>query len=158
VEHEGQALPAGRPFLSERDPRIVAVPVDARPVQTLGLQVYPLAKNPFKFPEAVLVSRGGRYYGEVEFKLDPRTPDFVKMKSRLMSRVFGEFSPSAGDVVLSKTGELLGVMVNSEYCAVLTSLLPAPGGVLESYLTRDEMGRKFEAFRTQLNNLPASLQ
>lgn len=158
VDHDGQALSAGRPFLSERDPRIVAVPIDGRQVTALGLQVYPLAKNPFKFPEAVLVSRGGRYYGEVEFKLDPRTPDFVKMKSRLMSRVFGEFSPSAGDVVLSKTGELLGVMVNSEYCAVLTSLLPAPGGVLESYLTRDEMGRKFEAFRTQLNNLPAPLQ
>lgn len=158
VSRDGQAIPAGRPFLMDRDPRIVAVPVNAAPARELGLKIYPLAKNPFKFPEAVLVSRGGRYYGEVEFKLDPRTPEFVRMKNRLFSGVFGEFSPSAGDLVLSKTGELLGIMVNSDYCAVLQSLQAAPGGVFEAGLTRSDMGRKLEAFRTQVNRLPAPLQ
>jgi len=158
VSRDGLALPSGRPFLTGSDPRIVAVPVEAARVQELGLKTYPLAKTPFRFPEAVLLSRGGRYYGEVEFKLDPRTPDFVRMKNRLISRVFGEFSPSAGDLVLSKTGELLGVMVNNEYCAVLKDLQPAPGGVFESYLTREEMGRKLEAFRAKVNSLPSPLQ
>ena len=63
-----------------------------------SISVSSLAKSPFKFPEAVLVSRGGKYYGEVEFKLDTRTPSYVKMKTRFMSRLFGEFSPSAGDL------------------------------------------------------------
>ncbi|MBN8247778.1 MAG: hypothetical protein J0L84_10085, partial [Verrucomicrobia bacterium] len=107
---------------------------------------------------AVLFSRGGRRYGEVEFKLDPKTPEYVRMKNRLLSGVFGEFSPSAGDLVLSKTGELLGVMVNSDYCAVLKALQPAPGGVLEADLTRDAMGKRLEAFRAQLNLLPLGLQ
>ena len=69
-----------------------------------------------------------------------------------------EFSPSAGDLVLSKTGELLGVMVNNDYCAVLQTLEPAPGGILETWLTREEMGRKLEAFRAQVNSLPSPLQ
>ncbi|HRI11619.1 MAG TPA: hypothetical protein PLX89_01330 [Verrucomicrobiota bacterium] len=158
VSRNGQAIPAGRPFLTSSDPRIIAIPVDSARVQELGLKTYPLAKTPFKFPEAVLLSRGGRYYGEVEFKLDPRTPEFVRMKTRLMSRVFGEFSPSAGDLVLSKTGELLGVMVNDEYCAVLKRLQPAPGGVLEAGLSREQMGRMLEGFRARVNSLPAPLQ
>ncbi len=158
VTHGEQALPVGRPFLLSQDPRILGIPVTAAGMIEPGVTTYPLARNPFKFPEAVLISRGGRYYGEVEFKLDPRTPEFVRMKSRLFNRLFGEFSPSAGDLVLSKTGELLGVMVNSDYCAVLPNIEPAFGGVFEAGLSREEMGRKLEAFRAQLNRLPAALQ
>ncbi|MFO1459990.1 MAG: hypothetical protein U1G08_11320 [Verrucomicrobiota bacterium] len=158
VSRDGTALTSGRPYLASGDLRIVGVPVEGAQVQSLGLRAYPLAKNPYKFPEAVLLSRGGRKYGEVEFKLDPRMPEFVKMKNRLFSGVFGEFSPSAGDLVLSKTGELLGVMVNSDYCAVLRNLQPAPGGVFEAGLSREAMGKRLEAFRTQINNLPLPLQ
>ncbi|MBN8249610.1 MAG: hypothetical protein J0L84_19490, partial [Verrucomicrobia bacterium] len=53
VAREGRVLPSGRPFLSRADPRIVAVPVDAAQARTLGVRAYPLAKDPFKFPEAV---------------------------------------------------------------------------------------------------------
>jgi hypothetical protein len=34
--------------------------------------------------------------------------------------LFGDFAPVArGDLVLSKTGEFLGIMVNRDYCALL---------------------------------------
>lgn len=158
VAREGSVLPSGRPFLTSSDPRIIGVPVDAEAVEMSGIRSYPLARDPFKFPEAVLFSRGGRRYGEVEFKLDPRTPDYVRMKNRLFSGVFGEFSPTAGDLVLSKTGELLGVMVNSDYCVVMKGLQAAPGGVFEPGLSREAMGRKLEMFRTQVNRLPTPLQ
>ncbi|MEN9676412.1 MAG: hypothetical protein RIS76_2308 [Verrucomicrobiota bacterium] len=158
VSRDGKPLPAGRPYLTGSDPRIVAVAVDGAAARELGLRIYPLARDPFKFPEAMLLNRGGRRYGEVEFKLDPRTPDFVRMKNRLFSGVFGEFSPSAGDLVLSKTGELLGVMVNSDYCAVLKNFQPAPGGIFEAGLSREAMGKRLEAFKAQVNSLPSALQ
>lgn len=158
VGQGGRSLAAGRPYLSARDPRLVGVPVDPGQARAGGLRIYPLARNPFQFADAVLVSRGGKYYGEVEFRLDPQTPEFVRMKTQLFSRVFGEFSPSAGDLVLGRTGELLGVMVNGEYCVVLGGLRPAAGGVFEAGLGREEMGRKLELFRAQLNRLPPRLQ
>ena len=34
-------------------------------------------------------------------------------------------NPSSGDLVLSKSGELLGVMANSSYCAVIRNFDPA---------------------------------
>jgi len=111
-------------FLSA-DPRIVAVPVDPAQVKAIGAKVYQTALEPFKFPEAVLISNGGSGYGEVAFKLDPEEPSYVRMDNRLMKRLFGDFSTSSGDLVLSKTGELLGIMVNRDFCVLINNFLPA---------------------------------
>ncbi len=110
-------------FLSV-DPRVVAIPVDEAQAKALGVKIYPTALDPFKFPDAVLVSGGGKGYGEVGFKLDSSQPGYVRVDNRFFKRLFGDFAPSRGDLVLSKTGELLGIMVNSDYCAVVNNFLP----------------------------------
>jgi hypothetical protein len=56
--------------------------------------------------------------------LDQELPGYVRMDNRLLRRLFGDFSPSQGDLVLSKTGELLGVMVSSDLCALVDNFLP----------------------------------
>jgi len=101
------------------DPRVVVLPVEGGQASALGAKVYPLAGDPFRFPEAVLIDADGGGYGEVAFKLDPAEPGFVRVDNRLFKRLFGDFAPSRGDLVLSKSGELLGIMVNSDYCALL---------------------------------------
>lgn len=101
------------------DPRVVAIPVDAAQATALGSKVYTIAAEPFKFPEAVLISGGGEGYGEVAFKLDAAQPGYVRVDNRLLKRLFGTFAPSRGDLVLSKSGELLGIMVNRDYCVLV---------------------------------------
>jgi X-X-X-Leu-X-X-Gly heptad repeat protein len=110
-------------FLS-LDPRVVALPVDAMQVAALGVKVYRLAADPFKFPEAMLVSRSGSGYGEVPFKLDANEPGYVRMDSNLFKRLAGNFSPSRGDLVFSRSGDLIGLMASSNYCAIVSSFLP----------------------------------
>ncbi len=105
------------------DPRISAIPLTSDEAAELGGEVFYTTVTPFKFSEAVLIDEKGEYYGEVEFKLDANTPGYVKMQSRVFSRIFGDFSPSKGDLVLSKTGELLGLMVDSRYCVLVPHLL-----------------------------------
>lgn len=107
------------------DPRVVALPVEEAQVTALGGKVYPLATEPFKFPEAVLINGGGKGYGEVGFKLDASRPGFVRVDNRIFKRLFGDFAPSRGDLVFSKSGEILGIMVNSDYCAVIRNFTPA---------------------------------
>ncbi len=107
------------------DPRVVVLPVTAAQVAALGVKPYQIALEPFKFTDAVLISSGGAGYGEVPFKLDPTNPSYVRMDNRLVRRLFGDFSPSSGDLVMSKTGELLGIMVNSDYCALVNNFLPS---------------------------------
>ena len=116
-------------FLSE-DPRAVAVPIDASQVAAMGAKVYPLAKEPFKFPEAVLISGRSKGYGKVGFRLDADHPGYVKVDNHLFTRLFGDFAPSRGDLVFSQSGELLGIMVNSDYCALIRAF--APGAAIRT--------------------------
>ena len=141
------------------DPRVIVISVGAEQAAQLGVKPFNTTRLPTKFPEAVLVGKGGRYYGEVEFRLDPALPQYVKMKTKIMSRLFGEFSPSTGDLVFAKSGELLGIMVNREYCAVLNNFTTARDirlGV--KYAADDKTGPKLREMRQRLNRLPFPLQ
>lgn len=107
------------------DPRLVVAPIDASLAALMGAKIYPLAKEPFKFPEAVLVRADDGRYGETPFRIDMASASYVKLDNRIVTRLFGEISPKRGDLVFSKTGDLIGMMVNNEYCAVLGNFTPA---------------------------------
>lgn len=139
------------------DPRVVAIPVGQAQAEAVGAKIYQLASEPFKFPEAVLVSGGGKGYGEVGFKLDPTQPGFVRVDNRFFKRLFGDFAPSRGDLVLSKTGELLGIMVNRDYCVLLGDFTP-----VQTLKTGDVKDRRTGALLNSLyarvRSLPLKLQ
>ncbi|EDY85290.1 hypothetical protein VDG1235_4925 [Verrucomicrobiia bacterium DG1235] len=140
------------------DPRIVSISLTEAEAKRLGGKPYLTAIEPFKFAEAVLVNRQGDYYGEVEFKLDASTPGFVKMQTKIFSAIFGEFSPSTGDLVLSKTGELLGVMVNRRYCALVNNFVPISTLDLTQQLNTGELKETLEVLNGSLNGFPGPLQ
>jgi hypothetical protein len=144
-------------FLST-DFRIVAVPVDSAQVRELNVKVYQTALEPFKFPEAVLISNGGTGYGEVAFKLDPEEPNYVRMDNRLMKRLFGDFATSSGDLVLSKTGELLGIMVNHDYCVVINNFLPTKTIRTGDKIAEQHTGSTFDELYARLLSRPFKLQ
>ncbi len=116
---DNRAIAIPRIDFLKADPRAIGLPMSAELAKQLGVTVYNTALDPYRFPEAVLIGKDGRGYGEVPFKLDARNPGYVRMDTRFIRRVFGDFNPSRGDLVLSKTGELLGIMVNGDYCIVI---------------------------------------
>ena len=144
-------------FLS-LDPRIIVIPIDADLAARLGVKVYQTALEPFKFTEAMLVSSGGKGYGEVSFKLEAQTPQYVRMDNRLIKHLVGEFTPSAGDLVFSKTGELLGIMVNSNYCAVIDNFLPAKTIKTGDSVPGQRTGEILAVMVARLQGLPSRLQ
>ncbi|MBK1878421.1 hypothetical protein [Pelagicoccus mobilis] len=140
------------------DPRIAMISLTDAEAERLGGKAYLTALEPFKFPEAVLVNKQGDYYGEVEFKLDSDTPGFVKMQTKIFSSIFGEFSPSTGDLVLSKTGELLGIMVNRRYCALVNNFVPISTLDLTKTLDAGELKKTLRVLNGSLNNFPEPLR
>ena len=116
------------------DPRIIIAPIGppgSVPVKALGVEPFKLPdhkKNPraaFKYPKAFLMKKDGQNFGEVVFQRDLKNPDYVKMdKSFIRSTFMGEFNPTRGDLVFSQTGELLGIMANSQYCHLIKSVDP----------------------------------
>jgi hypothetical protein len=107
------------------DPRVVLIPVPAAEARALGCKVYHFSKDPYVFQDAVVVGTREDYYGECSFQIDVTTPQYLKMDHNSLKGLFGKFNPSSGDLVMSKTGELLGVMANSSYCAIIRNFEPA---------------------------------
>lgn len=140
------------------DPRVAVLPVTPAQQAALGVKAYPVALEPFKFTEALLIANGGTGYGEVPFKLDPSNPSYVRMDNRLVRRLFGDFSPSRGDLVLSKTGELLGIMVNSEYCALVNNFLPSQVIRTGDDLATRPTGKQLNDLSLRLRKLPLRIQ
>jgi hypothetical protein len=140
------------------DPRVVAIPVATAQAAALGLKIYTLANEPFKFPEAVLISGGGEGYGEVAFQLDAAQPGYVRVDNRLFKRLFGTFAPSRGDLVLSKTGELLGIMVNRDYCALVKDFTPRTTFRAGDDTTAESTGAVLDSLVARVKALPLGLQ
>ncbi len=140
------------------DPRVVVLPLDLAQATLLGARVYALAADPFKFPEAVLIDGEGRGYGEVGFKLDPTESNFVRVDNRLFKRVFGDFAPKRGDLVFAKTGELLGIMVNSDFCALLKDFTAAQTIRTGPDIRTQSTGALFDALIARVRAMPLKLQ
>lgn len=158
LSRSGESTKVSKMQFLALDPRIVSIPLSRTEADNLGGKPYLTALEPFKFPEAVLVNRQGDYYGEVEFKLDSDTPGFVKMQNKIFSAIFGEFSPSTGDLVLSKTGELLGVMVNRRYCALVNNFVPVATLDIDSQLNTGQLESVLSTLNGTLDVFPRPLQ
>jgi hypothetical protein len=142
----------------EADPRVVVIPVDARQVAALGAKVYPLAADPFKFPDAILISGGGNGYGELGFKIDSGHRGYVKVDNRIFKRLFGDFAPSRGDLVFSRSGELLGVMVNSDYCVLLGNFTPTATLAAGDDVTGQHTASLIDSLSARVMQMPIELQ
>lgn len=140
------------------DPRVLVAPLDEEAVRTLGVEPFPVSEDPAKFQDAVVLGSKEGYYGEVEFKLVPGLPRYLKMQRRPVGKIFGKFSPSRGDLAFSKQGELLGIMVNSQYCALVQSMPPARLVRLGRDIAQQHTSQIGAEVARRLQALPLSLQ
>ncbi|HVS50987.1 MAG TPA: hypothetical protein VHD62_01435 [Opitutaceae bacterium] len=154
----GNPVAAGAVQFLAQDPRIVVLPLQPAQAAALGAKIFPLAADPFKFPDAVLIDGGGRGYGEVGFKLDPTEAGFVRVDNRFFKRLFGDFAPKRGDYVFSKTGELLGIMVNNDYCAVLKDFSPLKSIEPGPDIRAQNTAALFDQLIARVHAMPLKLQ
>jgi hypothetical protein len=157
VSHGEHSVEAASLQFIPADPRIVALPIDAGQVAALGCKVYPLSQNPLRFSEAMLVSRGGEGYGESPFKLESAQASHVRMDNRFIKKLVGEFTPSRGDLVFSKSGDFLGIMASSSYCALVPAVVVSRSITLGD--TRAQITSKvLSEMEARLRSMPFSMQ
>jgi hypothetical protein len=140
------------------DPRVVLVAVNAADVRALGCKVYKISTDPYKFEDAVLIGAREGYYGECRFQIDLSTPQYVKLDRNFLKGLFGKFNPSSGDLVFSKNGELLGMMVNDTYCLVVHQLDPAATFQFGDDVRAQHTGETLARLYTIVNDMPFKLQ
>jgi hypothetical protein len=143
---------------SRADPRVVYLPVTHADAARLGGKVYRLSADPFKFQDAVLVGAQEGYYGECKFQIDVKTPDYVKLDRSFLKGLFGKFNPSRGDLVFSRTGELLGIMANDTYCMVVRNFDSQATFQLSQSMRAQYLADTLSRFYVAIQRLPLELQ
>ena len=141
-----------------QDPRVVMFPVSAADAQKLDRHVYRLSSDPYKFQDAVLVGANEGYYGQCSFQIDLNTPQYVKLDRSFLKGLFGKFNPSRGDLVFSRTGELLGIMVNNNYCLTLRGFATAATFPFDQNLTSQHTGDTLARLYNAVFQMPSRLQ
>jgi chemotaxis protein histidine kinase CheA len=140
------------------DPRIVIFPVSREEVRRLGAKVYRIAADPYKFQDAVLIGADNGYYGQCNFQIDLNSPQYVKLDRSLLRGLFGKFNPSRGDVVLSRTGQLLGIMVNSTYCLMIQDFAAAATFTFGNNVRAEHTGDTLARLYDNIFQMPQRLQ
>lgn len=154
----GSTFPVAQLQFLEIDPRVLAVPLTDDMAGRLGAKVYKVAADPFKFPEVVLVRADDGRYGETVIRIDASNRNYVRVDNRISTRLFGEIAPRRGDLVFAKTGELIGMMVNSDYCAVLGNFGAAHTFQLGDSVTQSGTETVFRDLSARLRRLEVRLQ
>jgi len=137
------------------DPRILVVPLTPAQAAGLGSKIYLTSREPFKFPDALLINTNSDLaktkYEKTPFKLNPMQSGFVQMRISF-------FSSKRGDIVISESGELLGIMVNKDYCALVDNFLPAHTITTGDNTSAQGIGGIINALNTRVQNMPLCLR
>ena len=122
-DHLQKPIPLGQVAFLD-DPRILIIPVFS-PLKNLreaGLSIFEPVVEPHVFAEAVVIDSDDYNFGQTSFTRDPKNERYVRMQRKFFSFLRGEFEASEGDLVFSKTGQVLGIMVNDDYAFVFKDL------------------------------------
>lgn len=158
LTHKAATVPIRSLSFHLQDPRVILVPVTAAQARELGCRVYAISPDPFKFQDAVLVGTRDNYYGECKFEIDLSTPDYLKLDRSVLKGLFGKFNPSRGDLVFSRTGQLLGIMANTTYCMMIRNFDPAATFQFGQNVSGQHTGGTLAALYSQVAQLPSKLQ
>jgi hypothetical protein len=144
-------------FLAQ-DPRVLVIPLGEPQAKQYGVKIYKTPADPFKFQDAVIVGASEGYYGESKFQIDTSTPQYVKMDRNFFKGLFGKFNPSRGDLVFTKGGDLLGIMVNGEYCLLLNKITPTRTIQLGTDVASQQTGQMLSQLYDRVFGMPMKLQ
>jgi hypothetical protein len=158
LRHTTAQVPMELLSFYQLDPRIVFMPIAPDQARRLGSKAYHTSSDPYKFQDAVVVGAQESYYGECTFQMDLSTPLYVKMDRNSLKGLFGKFNPSRGDLVFSRTGELLGVMANGTYCVMIKTFAATATFQCAADVRNQETGATLQRLYSLIARLPSKLQ
>ncbi len=140
------------------DPRLLALEVPQTFLEKEKIEPLEIPQNFFAYSDCAVVDPEKFHYGLVPFRADFKNNAYAKLDVGLIESVFGTFSPSDGDVVLSRNGEYMGSMLGGSLAVLLQSITPAknlPVGAAYSTAVADAFVKTNSA---RLEKIPFSLR
>ncbi|MBC9889224.1 MAG: hypothetical protein F7B06_05095 [Opitutae bacterium] len=159
IRLSNESHPLGKMDFLSLDTRVIVVQLEKAWEPLIETKPFQIALEPLMFPRAVLVDREKGHYGEAPFKLDIEARDNIRVDSRLMNRLMGEYSPRKSNVMFSQAGDLLGVMVNRKYAAQVDNFLPGVSVTSgRGEATLQDLQQAYTRMINQVRRLPEDLR
>ena len=108
----------------KEDPRLLAIQVPEEFVEKEKITPLSVPENFFSFADCVVVNPTKFYYGQIPFRADFKNSLYAQLDVGLIQSVFGTFSPSEGDFVLSRSGDFMGNMIDGSIAVLMRSMTP----------------------------------
>ncbi|MEO6034223.1 MAG: hypothetical protein ABIQ35_03110 [Verrucomicrobiota bacterium] len=158
LSRDAAVVPIHSVSFHSQDPRIAFAPLTTNETKQLGGRIYRVSSTPFKFQDVVLVGVAEDYYGECRFEIDTTLPNYLKLNRSVVKGIFGKFNPSRGDLVFSKTGELLGIMANNTFCLMLRNFQASATFQFGPDVSSQRIGPTLSELQSTVVRMPLKLQ
>jgi len=113
VSFKENSFKASSIFSLKEDPRILLVKVPNEFAEKNLAETFEKSQDPFRFQDSIIIEPRRFYYGQVSFQINRTSPVHADIDSSLFAVLLGEFSPSSGDLVFSRSGDMIGIMASS---------------------------------------------
>ena len=106
------------------DPRLLAIEFPKEFIDKEKIEPLSRPENFFAFSDCVVINPSKFYYGQIPFRADFKNPAYAKLDVGLIQSVFGEFSPSSGDYVMTRSGNIIGSMIDGSLALLFKTITP----------------------------------
>lgn len=144
-------------FLSA-DPRILFVPLPQSLVDASGLETFPLALQPERWEEAVLVKNDESNFGRTGFRRLTESERFLKMDRPALGQLFADFASSRGDLAFTKNSQFIGLLTDTEHAVVINDFLASAITRLGKGFDPEQNAATLDRLRDRLQQLPQKVR
>jgi hypothetical protein len=140
------------------DPRLLFIPLPAQIVAGSGLEVFPLALQPERWEEAVLVKNDESNFGSAGFRRLTSSDRFLKMERPALGQLFSDFASSRGDLAFTKNGQFIGALTDTNHAVVINGFLAAGIVNIGSSYNAADHATTIDRLKDRVRTLPREVQ
>ena len=140
------------------DPRLLAIEVPQEFIDKEKIEPLTRPENFFAYSDCVVINPSKFYYGQIPFRADFKNPTYAKLDVGLIQSVFGEFAPASGDIVMTRSGNIIGAMIDGSLALIFKTITPLDTLALGNNYTEQSASAFVKINSEKLKKLPLSLK
>lgn len=140
------------------DARLIFIPLPEIFVEKSGLETFPLALQPERWEEAVLVKNDESNFGRTEFRRLTSSARFLKMERPAMGELFADFASSRGDLAFTKNSQFIGLLTDTRHAVVIEDFVASAVLDLGSRFEPDTASSTIERMKERVRQLPQEVR
>lgn len=140
------------------DPRLIFIPLPKQLVESTGWETFPLALEPERWEEAILVKNDESNFGRTAFKRLTQSNRFLKMERPTLGELFSDFATSRGDLAFTQNGRFIGALSNKDHAVVIEAFLATAIVDLGSKFNPEQNQQTMNRLKDRVLKLPQEVQ